>query len=41
MFGWVSAHFAEGPRPFTPADIAAIEAARQAVLQIEGMPTGI
>lgn len=41
MFGWVSAHFAEGPRTFTPSDIAAIEQARDAVLSLEGMPTDI
>ena len=41
MFGWVSAHFAEGPRPFTPADIAAMEEAQRATLAVAGMPVGI
>ena len=41
MFGWVSAHFAEGPRPITPADIAAMEQARRAVLLVPGLPVGI
>lgn len=41
MFGWVSAHFAQGPRPFTPADIAAMEDAQRATLVIAGMPVGI
>jgi GAF domain-containing protein len=41
MFGWVSAHFAEGPRPFTPVDIAALDAARRAVLAVPGMPLAI
>lgn len=41
MFGWVSAHFAEGPRAFTPADITAMDAARQATLAVAGMPVGI
>lgn len=41
MFGWVSAHFAEAPRPFTPTDIAALEEACRAVLAVPGMPLGI
>ena len=41
MFGWVSAHFAEGPRPITPADIAAMEEARRAVMLVPGLPVGI
>lgn len=41
MFGWVSAHFAEGPRAFAPADIAALDEARQATLAVAGMPVGI
>lgn len=41
LFGWVSAHFAEGPRAFGPADIAAIEHARDAVLAVPGMPLEI
>jgi GAF domain-containing protein len=41
MFGWLSAHFAEGPRPFTPADIAALDEARRAVLAVPGMPLDI
>ncbi|MDF2994427.1 MAG: hypothetical protein K0R27_64 [Xanthobacteraceae bacterium] len=41
MFGWVSAHFAEGPRPFTPTDIAALEEACRAVLAVPGMPLGV
>ncbi|MFC5068527.1 GAF domain-containing protein [Flaviflagellibacter deserti] len=38
LFGWVSAHFAEGPRVFSDADIAAMERARQAVLGLSGLP---
>lgn len=41
VFGWVSAHFAEGPRPIAPADVAAIEDARRAVLRVDGLPMGI
>lgn len=41
MFGWVSAHFAQGPRPFAPADIAALGAACRAVLAVPGMPVDI
>lgn len=41
MFGWVSAHFAQGPRPFTPDDIAAMDTARQATLAVAGIPMGI
>jgi GAF domain-containing protein len=41
MFGWVSAHFAEAPRPFTPTDIAALEEACRAVLAVPGMPLGV
>ena len=41
MFGWLSAHFAEGPRPFAAADIAALDQARRAVLAVPGMPLKI
>lgn len=41
LFGWVSAHFTEGPRDFAPSDIAAIEEARDAVLVVPGMPLDI
>ena len=41
LFGWVSAHFAEGPRVFEPAIIAALEAARDAVRDTPGMPVDI
>jgi len=40
MFGWVSAHFAEGPRVFSASDIAAMDRARQAVLGVRGLPVG-
>ncbi len=35
------AHFAEGPRPITPADVAAIADARRAVVRVDGLPMGI
>lgn len=38
LAGWVSAHFAEGPRSFSEADRAAIEAARDAVAALAGLP---
>lgn len=41
MFGWISAHFAEGPRTFSPADVAAVEDARDDVLALPGMPLDI
>lgn len=41
MFGWVSAHFSDGPRSFSPDDVAAIEEARDAVLAAPGMPLNI
>lgn len=41
MFGWVSAHFAEGPRDFAPTDVAAIEEARDAILAGAGLPLNI
>ncbi|WP_272481026.1 hypothetical protein [Ancylobacter novellus] len=33
--------FVEGPRDFAPADIAAIEEARDVVLAVAGMPLDI
>ncbi|MFG1359392.1 GAF domain-containing protein [Xanthobacter pseudotagetidis] len=41
LLGWVSAHFAGGPRDFGPGEIAAIEAASVAVLAVPGMPLDI
>ncbi|WP_428032501.1 GAF domain-containing protein [Ancylobacter sp.] len=41
MFGWVSAHCAEGPRLFSAADVAAIEDTRDAVLAVPNMPLDI
>lgn len=41
MFGWVSAHFAEGPREFDASTIAALDEARDAVLAVPGMPVDI
>jgi maleate isomerase len=38
LVGWLSAHFAEGPRTFTKAQIAAFERARKAVSRIAGLP---
>ena len=38
LAGWVSAHFADGPRAFSEADIAAIEAARDAVAPLAEAP---
>jgi len=38
LVGWVSAHFAEGPRRFSSADITAIEATRDAVALIANPP---
>ena len=38
LAGWVSAHFAEGPRSFAEADLAAIEAARDAVAALAELP---
>ncbi|QIB35221.1 GAF domain-containing protein [Ancylobacter pratisalsi] len=41
LFGWVSAHFSEGPRVFATSAIEAIEEARRAVLAVPGMPQEI
>ncbi|MCS0501964.1 GAF domain-containing protein [Ancylobacter mangrovi] len=41
LFGWVSAHFAQGPREFEPAIVAAMEEARIAALAVPGMPLEI
>lgn len=38
LAGWVSAHFADGPRSFSDADRAAMEAARDAVAALAGPP---
>lgn len=41
LFGWVSAHFAEGPQEFDASTIAALDEARDAVLTVPGMPVDI
>lgn len=38
LFGWLSAHFAEGPRHFSQADMAAVQRARDAALSLPGLP---
>lgn len=38
LVGWLSAHFADGPREFTKAQIAAFEHARREVSRIAGLP---
>lgn len=38
LFGWLSAHFAHGPRTFTAQELDTMEAFRLAVQAVPGMP---
>lgn len=38
LVGWISAHFTDGPRHFSHADVASIESARDAVVVYARMP---
>jgi len=38
LVGWLSAHFAEGPRKFTKTEIASFERARKEASRVAGLP---